>query len=125
MNKKENLDKQKKTATVSIRSLSHDGRGIATIASKTAFVSGALPNETITCQITHQHKNYHEAETTEVVSPSPERTTPPCQHFGVCGGCSLQHMSIEAQMALKEQTLLDQLKHFGQVTPLHVLTPFH
>lgn len=125
MNKKENLDKQKKSVIVSIRSLSHDGRGIGTINNKTAFVSGALPNETVTCEITQKRSNYQEADATEILTASSERTTPPCAHFGVCGGCSLQHMSVESQMALKQQTLLDQLKHFGQVTPDHLLSPLH
>src|SRR4026207_2427542 len=125
MIKKENLDKLKKCATVSVSRLSHDGRGIATIANKTTFISGALPNETINRQITQQHKTFHEAEATEIINASSDRVTPACQHFGVCGGCSLQHMSLETQLALKQQTLLDQLKHFGQVEPENILPPLH
>lgn len=59
----------------------------------------------------------------EIVTPSPARATPPCQHFGVCGGCSLQHMSLDLQMELKQKTLLEQLTHFGKVTPNVILPP--
>ena len=117
------LDSQKNGATVEIHSLSHDGRGITTIADKTTFVAGALPGETVTCKIVHKHSNYNDAQMLELIIPSSERVTPPCEHFGLCGGCSLQHMSVAMQLKMKEQTLLDHLKHFGRVTPENILPP--
>jgi 23S rRNA (uracil1939-C5)-methyltransferase len=117
------LDKDKARALISIHSLSHDGRGIGVFNNKTTFVSGALPGETITCHITQKRSTFNEAEVMEIIEGSPERTTPPCSHFGVCGGCSLQHMSHHAQIELKQNTLLDQLKHFGKVTPESILPP--
>ena len=123
MNKIVNIDKLKDSSTASIHALSHDGRGIAAIDKKTTFIAGALPNETVTYRITQKRSNYNEAMLLEVVTPSSERVTPPCQHFGVCGGCSLQHMSADTQLQLKQQTLLDQLKHFGNVSPQTILPP--
>lgn len=123
MNKNVKLDKEKEAATAVIHSLSHDGRGITTLDQKTTFVRGALPTETITYKITQKRSTYNEAEALSVLTPSPERISPPCQHFGLCGGCSLQHMSADIQMTLKQQTLLDQLKHFGRVTPEALLPP--
>jgi len=117
------LDRQKELETADVHALSHDGRGIASIGNKTTFISGALPGETVSYQLTQKRSHYNEAELIQVLTPSPERITPPCQHFGTCGGCSLQHMSIQSQIALKQQTLLDQLKHFGQVTPETWLAP--
>ena len=125
MNKNVNIDKEKVSAQAEVHGLSHDGRGIATIEKKTTFIAGALPNETVSYRITQKRSNYNEATLLEVITSSPERVTPPCQHFGLCGGCSLQHMSVETQMQLKQQTLLDQLKHFGQVTPQHILPPLN
>jgi 23S rRNA (uracil1939-C5)-methyltransferase len=110
---------------VEIRSLSHDGRGIATVNQKTAFILGALPQEKVTCHITHKRGSYQEGEVRDILEASAERAVPPCQHFGICGGCSLQHMQMSMQLALKQQTLLDQLKHFGQVTPLTILPALH
>src|SRR3990167_2419103 len=106
---------------VTIESLSHDGRGIATINEKKAFIAGVLPTEEITYQITQKRSHYLEAKVLDLLQSSTERTTPPCQHFGVCGGCSLQHMKISTQLAFKQQALLDQLKHFGHVTPQSIL----
>jgi 23S rRNA (uracil1939-C5)-methyltransferase len=108
-----------------ILSLSHDGRGMAIIDNKKAFIQGALPQEHVTCQLTYQHANYLEAKTLHIHQPSSQRVTPPCPHFDLCGGCSLQHMSMEMQLALKERTLLEQLKHFGKVEPLTLLSPLH
>lgn len=125
MNKKVKLSNKKEAATAYIHTLSHDGRGIATVNNKTTFISGALPQEQVTYRITHQHNTYHQADIMDIIQPSPQRITPPCLHFGICGGCSLQHMSTETQLQLKQETLLTQLKHFGQVEPEHVLTPLN
>jgi len=108
---------------VTIHGLSHDGRGIANILNKTTFIAGALPQESVTYRIHQKKSNYMEGEALEILTPSPERATPPCPHFGVCGGCSLQHMNIDLQTSLKEKTLLEQLTHFGKVTPKEVLSP--
>jgi 23S rRNA (uracil1939-C5)-methyltransferase len=123
MNKIVNLDKSKELSTAEVHGLSHDGRGIASIDKKTTFIAGALPNETVSYRITQKHSNYNDAVLVDVITPSPERVTPPCQHFSVCGGCSLQHMNANTQLQLKQQTLLDQLKHFGHVTPRSILPP--
>lgn len=111
------------TFTTSITDLSHDGRGIAHINGKTTFVSGALPNETIKAQYTNKRSQFDEAKMLEVITPSPERVQPPCQHFGICGGCSMQHMSPALQIQHKQQALLNQLKHFGHIEPEQLLTP--
>lgn len=125
MNKNAKLDKIIESATANVHALSHDGRGIASIQQKTTFISGALPGETVTYRITQKRGSYHEANMQSVLTPAATRVTPPCQHFGLCGGCNLQHMNAEAQIQLKQQTLLEQLAHFGKVTPESVLPPLH
>jgi 23S rRNA (uracil1939-C5)-methyltransferase len=109
--------------TVNIESLSHDGRGIANINGKTTFVSGAITNETVICKLTKKHSRFNEAEVTEVLTAAPERTIPLCEHFSICGGCSMQHIDSDAQIQFKQKTLLEQLKHFGKVEPEIVLPP--
>ena len=125
MNKKRTLDKQNNSGTALVHGLSHDGRGIASIQNITTFIAGSLPKETVAYTIKHQTNRYHEAEATCIFNPSPERVLPACPHFGICGGCSLQHMSSDAQIHLKERTLLEQLQHFGRVIPEQVLNPLH
>jgi 23S rRNA (uracil1939-C5)-methyltransferase len=109
--------------TLSIDNLSHEGRGIARLDGKTAFVHGALPGEHVIARCRAAKKNYLEAVTEKVITASPLRVEPGCPHFGLCGGCSLQHMDSVAQREHKQNTLLEQLQHIGQVTPKHILEP--
>jgi len=107
-----------------IETLSHDARGIARIDGKTIFVDGALAGETVKFLYTKKHSKYDEAKTIEVIAnPSSDRVEPKCKHFGVCGGCSLMHMSPEAQLAAKQDTLEEHLTHFGKIQPEKWLEP--
>jgi 23S rRNA (uracil1939-C5)-methyltransferase len=72
---------------------------------------------------TRRHRQHDDGELLEVLEPSPLRVTPRCAHFGVCGGCLLQHLSPQAQLAAKEQELKDTLERVAKVTPGRWLTP--
>jgi len=109
--------------TVQIEGQSHDGRGIARQDGKTIFVDAALPGETVICQYTARNRNFDEAKTLEVIKASDLRVEAKCTYFGLCGGCSLQHMSSGAQMELKQSTLLEQLAHFGGIDNAEVVRP--
>ncbi len=109
---------------LTIDRLSHEGRGIAhRDDGKIVFVDGALPGEQVTAQVTFTHKKYDEASVLSVQSSSAQRVAPPCAHFGVCGGCSLQHMAPAAQIAFKQTVLVDHLQHFGGIKPQTWLPP--
>lgn len=109
--------------TAIISSLSHDGRGITHIDGKTTFVSGALPDEIVTYTYTRRHPSFDEAKCLEILQPSSMRTIPPCPHYTICGGCSLQHLQHQTQLDLKQKVLLEQLEHIGSIKPLHILPP--
>ncbi|MEE9351355.1 MAG: 23S rRNA (uracil(1939)-C(5))-methyltransferase RlmD [Thiotrichaceae bacterium] len=104
----------------SIESLSHDGRGVTHIDGKAIFIDGALPGEKVMFQYTSKRRKHDEGVTLEVLSASEDRVVPKCKHFGLCGGCSLQHMSAPAQIKYKQQAMLDNLKHIGKVEPAEV-----
>jgi len=106
-----------------IETLSHDGRGIARIEGKTVFVDGALAGEQVKFLYTKKHKSYDEGKTVEVLTAAEDRVEAKCQHFGVCGGCSLMHMAPDAQLALKQNTLNEHLTHFGNLQPQSWLEP--
>jgi 23S rRNA (uracil1939-C5)-methyltransferase len=109
---------------VTIESLSHEGRGIARIEGKTIFIDGALTGETVKFLYTKKNSKYDEGKTVEVISSvSSDRVEAKCQHFGLCGGCSLMHMAPEAQLALKQKTLEEHLTHFGNLAPQKWLEP--
>jgi 23S rRNA (uracil1939-C5)-methyltransferase len=112
-------------ATVEIVSLSHEGRGIGQIDGKTVFVQNALPGETVSFKYTYVSGKYDEGVALTIENPSIDRATPPCPHYDMCGGCSLQHMSMDAQLQLKQNTLLEQFKHFGNLVPHKILAPLH
>jgi 23S rRNA (uracil1939-C5)-methyltransferase len=103
--------------------LAHDGRGIARVSGKAVFIAGALPGERVRFHVTKRRRRLEEAVLLEILTASPDRVTPRCAHFGVCGGCSLQHLSPEAQLAAKQRQLLDNLERIGGVRPLRVIEP--
>jgi 23S rRNA (uracil1939-C5)-methyltransferase len=108
---------------VEITALSHDGRGIARLAGKAMFIEDALPGENVRFRIHKRRREYDEAQVTEVLQASPQRVEPRCRHFGICGGCALQHLAPEAQVAAKQQTLLDNLERIGGLKPQQVAAP--
>jgi len=108
---------------VAVESLGHDGRGVAHLGGKAVFIDGALPGETVAIDYLATHRNYDEARVRTVHEPSPHRVEPKCLHFGVCGGCSLQHLEAGEQILAKQQVLMDNLHRIGRVTPDEVLPP--
>ncbi|MEO0576056.1 MAG: 23S rRNA (uracil(1939)-C(5))-methyltransferase RlmD [Pseudomonadota bacterium] len=109
--------------TTGIRALTHDGRGIADSEGKTVFVDGALPGETVEWERVRRKRNYDEARTLSVVTASPTRAEPPCEVFGQCGGCVMQHLSLDAQLIEKQKVLEDGLTRTGGVSPAKWLPP--
>lgn len=110
-------------ASVVIESLAHDGRGVAHVEGKTVFVEGALPGETVGFEYQATHRSFDEGRVTDIHQASADRVVPRCPHFGVCGGCSLQHMEPGAQIRAKQQVLLDNLARIGGVGPEAILPP--
>jgi 23S rRNA (uracil1939-C5)-methyltransferase len=109
---------------LAIQDLSHDGRGVGRDdKGKTVFARGALPGETVRVRQTGRNRNFDEADTLEVLQASPRRIAPRCPHFGVCGGCVLQHLAEEDQIAAKERVLRENLQRIGHVQPEAWLPP--
>lgn len=106
-----------------VEALAHDGRGIAHPDGKTVFIQGALPAEKVTFHYTARHSQYDEGRVDTVLDPAPDRAEPRCAHFGVCGGCSLQHLEAGRQIAFKQDWLLDNLARIGRVEPEQLLEP--
>lgn len=117
-----------------VERLSHEGRGIAHYAEgsdhpsdkhgKKVFIRYALPGETVEAQITHQAKKLEEADSVRLIGePSPHRIEPICPHFGVCGGCNMQHIQPDEQIRLKQDVLQSHLQHFAGIQPEVWLEP--
>lgn len=121
MSRRKKLSVEPVTAT--IESLTHEGRGITHVNGKTVFVDGALPGETVSFQYIRQRSRFNEARLLEILAPAPERIAPKCSFYGICGGCSFQHVDSHFQLKHKQNTLLEQLRHTGGVQPEIILPP--
>ncbi|MGB5473847.1 MAG: 23S rRNA (uracil(1939)-C(5))-methyltransferase RlmD [Gammaproteobacteria bacterium] len=108
---------------VTIESLTHDGRGVTHVDGKAVFIEGALPGELIRFEYLATHSKFDEGRATGIHRASADRVTPRCPHFGICGGCSLQHLEAGAQIRAKQQVLLDNLQRIGGVVPEDILPP--
>src|SRR5262245_23335290 len=108
---------------VTVVDFSHEGRGVARVDGKAIFIDDALPGEKVEIVRVRRQRSYDEARLVKVIEPSADRVAPRCEHYGVCGGCALQHLSGERQIDLKQKQLLDELQRIGHVTPQSVLPP--
>ncbi|MDD4964651.1 MAG: 23S rRNA (uracil(1939)-C(5))-methyltransferase RlmD [Gallionella sp.] len=101
--------------SVTITSLDQECRGVGHVEGKVIFVEGALIGETVRYTSYRKKPSFELAQATHIAHPSSMRVTPKCRHFGVCGGCSMQHLEANAQVAVKQRILEDNLKHIGKV----------
>jgi 23S rRNA (uracil1939-C5)-methyltransferase len=103
--------------------LADDGRGVGRIDGKAVFVDGALAGERVRFRYRRRRSRFDEGELREVLSPAPDRVVPGCPHFGVCGGCSLQHLEASRQILAKQSWLVESLQRLGGVVPETLLAP--
>jgi 23S rRNA (uracil1939-C5)-methyltransferase len=106
-----------------IESLDHEGRGVAHAGGKALFVDGALPGESVAYTAYKEKHSFDLAHVQAILRVSPFRVAPACPHFGVCGGCSMQHLDPRAQVAAKQRVLEDCLWHIARVRPQTMLSP--
>lgn len=107
--------------TLFIESVDHEARGVAHHEGKVIFVEGALVGERVSAHIVKRRPSYDLAETVDVLIASPSRVKPACPHFGICGGCNMQHAEPAAQIAYKQRILEDNLARIGRVKPERLL----
>jgi 23S rRNA (uracil1939-C5)-methyltransferase len=106
---------------VTIESLDQEGRGVAHAEGKVIFIEGALPGELVTYSAYRKKQNFELAQVAQILKPGFGRVIPRCSYFGICGGCSLQHLDARAQVAAKQRVLEDDLRHIGNVEPELIL----
>lgn len=98
---------------VTLTGIGHLGQLIGRYSGKVVFVSYGIPGETVRVKVIKDEGDYLRAEIVEVLEPSIFRENPPCKYFGVCGGCSFQHIAYIYQTKLKEIVVMEQLKRLG------------
>ena len=121
----EMTDKSVHANSVVVESLDYEGRGIAHADGKVIFIEGALTGERVTYSSYRKKTSFELAQLGQVIKPTFMRVQPKCKHFGVCGGCSMQHMDARAQVAAKQRILEDNLWHIGKVKAQTILPPIY
>ncbi|MGQ7278230.1 23S rRNA (uracil(1939)-C(5))-methyltransferase RlmD [Brevibacillus thermoruber] len=101
--------------TLTIKSLGINGEGIGYYKRKIVFVEKALPGEVVHAEVTDVKETYAVAQLVRVVERSPARVEPPCPVYEECGGCSLQHMDYQAQLASKRELVIESLRKYARL----------
>ena len=110
---------------VLVESLDQEGRGVAHVDGKVIFIEDALPGEVVEFASYQRKPKYEFAEARRIIRPSASRVAPRCPYFGVCGGCSMQHLEPRAQVAAKQRVLEENLARIGKVPAGTMLSPIH
>lgn len=100
--------------------LAYGGRGVGRVDGLVVFVPATAPGDEVHARVKQVRRAYAEAEVVSVLAPSPERTAARCPHFGVCGGCTWQHITYPAQASAKEAIVRESLSHLGGLTDVPV-----
>jgi len=103
--------------TARVEKIAVGGAGIARVEGKSVFIDLTAPGDLVRGRIMKENRSWAEAELLETLEPSPLRVTPACPFFGLCGGCSLQHLNYEAQIEAKSAILLESCKRIGGFVP--------
>lgn len=111
--------------TFLIESLDSQGRGVAHADGKAVFVDGALPGERVVASIFSKRPTFDQANLLSVHKPNASRNAPRCAHYGVCGGCAMQHLDAAAQVAAKQRVLEDALLRIAKRRPESMLAAVH
>ncbi|MEO8924618.1 MAG: 23S rRNA (uracil(1939)-C(5))-methyltransferase RlmD [Caldimonas sp.] len=107
-----------------IESLDLEAQGVAHNAEgKVVFVEDALPGEEVRVAVGRRKNNWEQATMLDMRRESSQRVVPRCPHFGVCGGCKMQHLHVASQVATKQRALEDALLHLGKVRAERILRP--
>jgi len=109
---------------LTVESLDLEAQGVAhNLEGKVVFIEDALPGEQVQVNVNRRKNNWEQATMTAMRHESAQRVVPRCPHFGICGGCKMQHFHIGAQVATKQRALEDALWHVGKVKAEQMLRP--
>ena len=100
---------------VTIEATAAEGNGLAHVDGKVVFIRQGIPGDVVDVQINKVRSGYSQGYIARMVSPSPYRLSPFCEHFGDCGGCTWQTLPYAMQIAFKQQQVVDQLTRIGHL----------
>ncbi len=96
-----------------VESIAAEGKCVSRINGLVIFLDGGAPGDVVDVQLTKIKSSFLEGRVTSVREFSPNRSEPFCQHFGLCGGCTWQHVQYEVQLHYKQKQVVDNLRRIG------------
>ena len=106
---------KKQLQNIEIFDIAEEGKGVGRHEELVLFIEKAIPGDVVDVELQRKKKNFAEGRVTNINQASPYRIEPFCPHFGVCGGCKWQHMSYDAQLKFKQQSVDNALTRIGKV----------
>lgn len=100
---------------VEITGVAAEGKSVARVDDMVVFIPYGAPGDVVNIKLDKKKRSYAEAHIVDMVKPSPDRVTPACEHFGVCGGCKWQHIPYESQLRYKRDQVVDALTRIAKV----------
>src|ERR671922_2314408 len=100
---------------LTVESLAYGGNGVARLNGFVVFVRRGLPGDVVRARVTKVKRNHAEALAVEVLQPGPQRVDAPCAHYPACGGCRFQDLAYDAQVAAKEEQVVDAVRRIGGI----------
>ena len=108
---------------VQITDYAAQGKAIARHEGKVIFIENTIPGDVVNVVLTKNKKDWAEARVLELVTPSADRVTPFCMHFGTCGGCKWQMLPYQKQLQFKQQEAEQNFVRIGKLTEATTMLP--
>ena len=106
---------------IEVSGITNEGQALARVDGFVIFVEDAVPGDIVDARVYRKKKKLAEAKLIKIHTPSPDRREPFCSHFGLCGGCTWQHLSYEKQLFYKQQQVEDALVRIGKIQLREIL----
>ncbi len=115
MSRRRIAPEQRTLSDISITDIAEEGKGVGKAGELVLFVDKAIPGDVVDVELMRKKKNFAEARVSRLIKSSLYRTTPFCEHFGICGGCKWQHMDYAAQLLYKQKSVGNALSRLGKI----------
>ncbi|MEX2235503.1 MAG: 23S rRNA (uracil(1939)-C(5))-methyltransferase RlmD [Cyclobacteriaceae bacterium] len=109
---------------IRVDTMAAEGKCVAKVDGLVIFLEGCAPGDLVNARLTKIKSSFLEGKVTDIIEYAPDRTEPFCIHFGLCGGCSWQHIRYETQLRYKQKQVVDNLERIGGLT-LPEVTPIY
>lgn len=110
------MKKGDRLENITIDTMAAEGKCVAKVNGQVLFIQGGAPGDVVEVELTKIKSSFLEGRVTNIQKLSPLRSNPFCEHFGLCGGCSWQHINYETQLKYKQQQVIDNLERLGGLT---------